>query len=368
MAKNMSATAPLLWYEKIFFGILYTLIWSVSILPLRVLYIFSDGLYLLVYKVVGYRRRVVRKNLSLSFPEKSEAERRVIEREFYHFFCDYIFETIKLATISKEEMRRRLSVSGMEHIERAIRNGRSVSIFLGHYCNWEWVTGFGLFLPEEAFLGQVYHVLESKVMDRLLLKVRSRMGSENIPMAEIMRRLVKERSNGQLVIIGFISDQSPIVYNVPYWTTFMNQPTPFINGTERLTKKLDMTAVYLDITRMKRGHYNLNVVLMAEETKKIPDWQLTQQYAELLEASIRRLTGSGATTGGRGSRRTSTTPWRRTSSRTHRRATGKDKEQTTTTANGFTDTISNILVCCRRCRQDTLPHILQPADRWHHHG
>ena len=88
MAKNMSATAPLLWYEKIFFGILYTLIWSVSILPLRVLYIFSDGLYLLVYKVVGYRRRVVRKNLSLSFPEKSEAERRVIEREFYHFFCD----------------------------------------------------------------------------------------------------------------------------------------------------------------------------------------------------------------------------------------------------------------------------------------
>lgn len=288
MAKNMSATAPLLWYEKIFFGILYTLIWSVSLLPLRVLYIFSDGLYLLVYKVVGYRRRVVRKNLSLSFPEKSEAERRVIEREFYHFFCDYIFETIKLATISKEEMRRRLSVSGMEHIERAIRNGRSVSIFLGHYCNWEWVTGFGLFLPEEAFLGQVYHVLESKVMDRLLLKVRSRMGSENIPMAEIMRRLVKERSNGQLVIIGFISDQSPIVYNVPYWTTFMNQPTPFINGTERLTKKLDMTAVYLDITRMKRGHYNLNVVLMAEETKKIPDWQLTQQYAELLEASIRR--------------------------------------------------------------------------------
>ncbi|MGM9712644.1 MAG: lysophospholipid acyltransferase family protein [Prevotella sp.] len=288
MAKNMSATAPMLWYEKILFGILYSMVWAVSLLPLRVLYVLSDGLYLVVCKMVGYRRRVVRKNLRLSFPEKSEAERREIERGFYHFFCDYIFETIKLATMSEAEMRRRLTFSGLERIDAAIRCGHGVSLFLGHYCNWEWVTGIGLYMPEETFRGQVYHVLESKVMDRLLLRVRSRMRTTNVPMAEIMRRLVKERQEGRLAVIGFISDQSPIVYNIPYWTTFMNQPTPFINGTERLTKKLGMSAVYLDISRVRRGYYHIDVVMMAKETKTVPDWQLTQQYAELLEKSIRR--------------------------------------------------------------------------------
>ena len=289
MAKNMSATAPLLWYEKIFFGILYTLIWSVSILPLRVLYIFSDGLYLLVYKVVGYRRRVVRKNLSLSFPEKSEAERRVIEREFYHFFCDYIFETIKLATISKEEMRRRLSVSGMEHIERAIRNGRSVSIFLGHYCNWEWVSSIPLWYQKEDSHGaQLYRPLKNKAFDGLFLEMRSRFGSENISKYEALRHILQLRRDGKKTCIGFISDQTPGWNSIHDWVDFLHQDTPVFTGTERIAKKVDAAIFFADIRRVRRGYYHLVLRRMTDEPKDFPDYALTEQYMRELEQIIRR--------------------------------------------------------------------------------
>ena len=270
------------------YAILFGTAYALSCLPLRVLYGISDALYLIVYKLIGYRTRVVRKNLRNAFPEKTDQERTLIERRFYHFFCDYIVETIKLTSMSKEEMQRRMTFSGVDIIDSQVRQGKGVACYLGHYCNWEWVTAIGMQIHGDAAVGQVYHVLESKVMDKLLLYIRGRMETQNIPMAEVLRRMISWKQEGKMPVIGFISDQTPILYNLPHWLTFLNQQTPFITGTERLAKKLGMAAIYFDISRPRRGHYHVEVKLLAEETRHMADWELTELYAREMERTIRR--------------------------------------------------------------------------------
>ena len=125
-------------------------------------------------------------------------------------------------------------------------------------------------------------------MDRLMLRLRSKMDTDSVPMAETLRRLLKMRQQGVCPVVGFISDQSPIIYNVPYWTTFLNQETPFINGSERIARKLDYIAVYLDVRVVRRGHYEVTLLPIADHCAALPENAVTQRYAELLENNIRR--------------------------------------------------------------------------------
>ena len=288
MSRKSENTNILTWYETVAVEMLYALVLMISMLPFKVLYFLSDLTFHIIYSAVGYRRRVVRKNLALSFPEKTEEERAAIERGFYHFFCDYIFETLKLVSISKERMKRHMVFTGVERVEEKSRRGLNIALYLGHYGNWEWMTSISLHLPQGMLGVQVYHVLESRVMDRLLLRIRSKMGSVSVPMAETLRKLVTLRSERQSHICGFISDQSPIVYNVPYWTIFLNQETPFINGTEHVARKLDMACMYLDVRRVKRGFYVAEFVDLLDDAKSVADGVITQRYSEMLEHTIRR--------------------------------------------------------------------------------
>lgn len=288
MKKNWSPNSKATITDKIVFGILYSIVYLLSLLPFCIIYLLSDCLYVLVYKIVGYRKKIVKKNLQNSFPEKSEDERLLIEKRFYHFFCDYILETIKLASMSQSTIKQRMQIEGLETILDAVKKQKGVTLYLGHYCNWEWVTSLGLYVPENVFGSQVYHVLEYKPMDMLLLKLRSRMLTVNIPMQETLRCLIRKKQAQQYPVCGFISDQVPVVFDNPEWVQFLNQDTPFLNGTERLTKKLGFAAIYIDLSCVKRGYYKMSMQLMAEDTTNIPDWQLTDDYAHRLEATIRR--------------------------------------------------------------------------------
>ncbi len=288
MSQKKTHSISLTWYEALAVNTLYAMVYLVSLMPFKVLYLHSDMLFHLIYSIVGYRRRIVRKNLTRSFPEKSEAEIDGIERGFYHFFCDYIFETLKLASMSRETIKHHLKFNGIEQVAENFSQGSNVALYLGHYGNWEWMTSIGLHLPPEGIGCQIYHVLESRVMDRLLLRLRSKMGTMSIPMAETLRKLIMLRSEKQLHICGFISDQSPIIYNVPYWTTFLNQETPFINGTEHVARKLDMPCYYLDVRRTARGYYVCDFIKITDNPKALADGVITQRYTELLEQNIRR--------------------------------------------------------------------------------
>lgn len=193
-----------------------------------------------------------------------------------------------MLTISKEEMQKHVTFGNLECLEKWADEGRSVSVYLAHYCNWEMVTSLSLHVSPYLKACHVYHILESKVMDELMLRIRARMGSTGVPANETLRKLVTYRKDGIKSVMGYISDQAPIIYNIPYWTTFLNQDTPFITGTERLTKQLNCACAYFDIKRVKRGYYHIDVIPIADEPKGMPDWELTERYVRLLENTIRR--------------------------------------------------------------------------------
>ncbi|MCR5130214.1 MAG: lysophospholipid acyltransferase family protein [Prevotella sp.] len=275
--------------QKIVYYIVYAFWYLLSLLPFWVHYIFSDLLYPLVYYVIRYRRPIVRKNIEGSFPEKSEKELRSIERQFYHFFCDYVVESVKFMTISKKQMCRRMKFRNMAEINKYIDSGRSCAIYLGHYCNWEWVTSLTYWLSSKGLCGELYRPLENPVFDRLFLHMRQRSGSVCIPMNESLRRLATYRREGQTLAIGYISDQVPNWSNIHLWTTFMNhEETPVFTGTERIVKSLDHPVFYLDMHRERRGHYVGEFKLMTDHPKDTEEFALTKQYLSLLETTIRR--------------------------------------------------------------------------------
>ena len=272
-------------------GFLYLLSW----LPLCILYRLSDGCYLLVYYIVGYRKKLVRKHLAQCFPEKDEQEQRRIERGFYHWFCDYVVETIKLLTMSKKEIMRRMTFKNISLLDEATAKGLSCGVYLGHYCNWEWVTSLQLWVNPQGQCAQIYHILENAWAEKLFLSIRSRFGSDSIPMAETLRRIALYRKKQQPIILGYISDQVPYWNNIHHWLDFLHHDTPVLTGTEKVITATKQVPFYMDIQRIRRGYYEATLLpLQTPASTKATDkaaegaWPLTDQYFQLLEATIRR--------------------------------------------------------------------------------
>lgn len=264
-----------------------------ALLPLGMLYVIADCLYPVVYYLVRYRRRVVRSNLLSSFPEKTPKEIRSVEHEYYHFFCDYMAETVKLLHISHDEMCRRMTFTGFDAINEVLdREHKTLCfVFLGHYCNWEWVASLGYWAPSDMRCAQIYHPLYDKAFDRLFLSIRSQFGGENIPMKQTLRRVVEMKREGTKVIIGFISDQLPKWNSIHHFTPFLNHETAVFTGMEQMAKKLDALVCYADVRRLRRGYYTCDFRIMTDTPSAVPDFDLTDQYMQHLEAMIRRDEG-----------------------------------------------------------------------------
>ena len=273
---------------RLLYYVIYSLWFLLSLLPLRIHYMLSDLLYLIIYRLIHYRVAVVRKNIQESFPEKDADEQLAIERGFYHWFCDYLAESVKLLTMSRSQMRRRMVFKGTDVVDEVVRNGQSCAVYLGHYCNWEWITSLPLWVTPEAQCGQIYHVLENQEFDKLFLKLRQRWGAVCIPMAETLRRLIQYRQANQPVVIGYIGDQVPFWNNIHHWCQFLNHDTPVLTGTERLARQTGQAAFYLDVRRLRRGYYEAEFKLITREPKQLAEFELTDIYFCMLEESIRR--------------------------------------------------------------------------------
>lgn len=273
---------------KILYYIVLMVWYLLSLLPLRLLYVLSDCLFVLIYYVIGYRKKVVRENLASSFPEKSAEELRKVERGFYHFFCDYLVESLKMMTISSEQQKKRMQFEGVELIEQCVKEGQSVAMYLGHYCNWEWVSSFPLWLTEKVQCGQIYHPIENKDFDRLFLRSRQRQGALCIPMQDTLRKILEFRRAGQPIVVGYIADQKPHWVNIHHWVDFLHHDTPVLTGTERIVRKVNHAVVYLDMQRVRRGYYKGVLHLITREPGKLAEFELTDIYYRYLEASIRR--------------------------------------------------------------------------------
>ncbi len=273
---------------RILYYLLYAIFYPLSLIPLRIHYLFSNCLFYLLYYVIKYRQKVVRKNLTSSFPEKTEEEIRHIEKDFYRWFCDYIVESLKLLSISQKQMKKRMVFKGYEAINQCVEEGLSVALYLGHYCNWEWVSSLPLWFTPKAQCGQIYHPLENKDVDRLFLRLRGRQGALSIPMAETLRKILEFKRINRPVIIGYISDQKPYWTNIHHWCDFLHHDTPVLTGAERIIRKLNHAVFYLDMRRVKRGYYEGEFKLMTREPDSFPEYGVTDAYFRMLEESIQR--------------------------------------------------------------------------------
>lgn len=273
---------------KVGYYIGYAIWYTLSLLPLRVLYVLSDLLYLLVSRIVRYRHRVIWNNLKTSFPEKTDQEIRRIEHDFYHYFCDYLFETIKLMTISERQMRQRMTFTNIDQINQVLSSGQSCALYLGHVGNWEWITSMPLWTAPNVQLAQIYHPLENAAADKLFLKVRERLGAKCIAMNDTLREVVRYRREGRTICVGYISDQKPHWVNIHHWVDFLNHDTPVLTGTERIVRSTGHAVFYADVTRKRRGYYNCDLQLITTDPKSTNEWELTDRYFNALEQTIRR--------------------------------------------------------------------------------
>ncbi len=276
--------------EKILYSPLDALFHLMALMPLRVLYVLSDVLYFVLYVVVGYRRKVVRKNLAESFPDKSAHELAQIERRFYHHLADYFVETIKLLHISDDEMRRRCRFEGVELIDRTFDQGRSILIYVSHYGNWEWIPSVTLWSRHEAgkdaVFAQVYRPLKNKWFDNLFLRIRSRFHSVCFAKNTVLRDLVKARAAGKPIITGFISDQHPNRNDEGHVIRFLNHDTAMITGAEVIARKLNYVTLYFDLEKLSRGYYKCTVREISQDASQLPMGALTDDYARRLEHRI----------------------------------------------------------------------------------
>ena len=265
----------------IFFGINYL----ITLLPLRVLYLFSDFFYLVLYYMAGYRRKVVAANLRNSFPEKSEAERTEIERRFYKHLCDLFVETLKITHMSPGQISRRIIVRDLSGVDRLYSEGKSLIALTSHYNNWEWFSAVPLVIPYRVL--SIYKPLTNKYFDQFVLDLRTKFGVWASPMQNILRDLLKFRNEKILTISGFIADQTPPPDEHAYWTTFLNQETGFFRGAEKLAVKYDMPVIFVNTTKIKRGYYEVAFELITDHPGKEAPGFVTARYAEMLEAVIR---------------------------------------------------------------------------------
>lgn len=257
-----------------------------SYIPFCVLYVFSDGLFYLLYYGTGYRRKTVRQNLTESFPGRSLPEVRRIEKKFYRFFADMIVESCKLASVSPEEIRRRMKFTNAEAVNRLLRQGKSVSVYLGHYGNWEWVSSMPLWLEKGVTGAQIYHKLRNKDMERLMLHIRERMGAVSVDMHKTSRYITGLVNNRQVCVVGFIADQSPRKQEARHFLPFLNHKTPVLTGTEKITKHYGFEAFYLDVKRVRRGYYEAEFMRLHDNPRALPDFELTTLYFRRLEQAI----------------------------------------------------------------------------------
>lgn len=259
-------------------------IYFFSVLPWAILFIFSDFFFLLIYYVIGYRRKIVRMNLANSFPEKSQKELKTIEFRFYRYFADMIFEMLKLITMSPEQKleRCKMDTETQELFKNLYDKGRSAIAVIGHYGNWEYCPS-GLPLQTDFQTYVIYHPLSNPYFDQLMSRLRTSTSCRLYTMAGTLKGMLGNRN--ELNMTAFLSDQSPDPKGA-YWTKFLNQDTAVFIGSEKIAQKLQMAVIYGGLERVKRGKYVFHSQLICEDASKTQPGEITESHLRMLERDI----------------------------------------------------------------------------------
>jgi len=253
-------------------------------LPFRILYLFSDFAYLIVYYLIGYRKTIVRENLALAFPNLTEAERLVIEKKSYHHLCDMFLEMIKTLTISEKEIQDRFVFSNLEVYKKLEEQNKSIAMMLAHYASYEWVISMNAYVSFSAFA--IYKKIANPYFDKLVRDIRSRFKAHLITTKETIPKIVENNTKKIRSVYGFASDQSPRISSAFHWQNFMGIEVPVHTGAEMLSKKYDMNVIFLKVKKMKRGYYEASFEILSENAKAVPHYEITDAFLKLVEQQI----------------------------------------------------------------------------------
>lgn len=261
----------------------YILVFPFSKLPLWALYLFTDFFYLLLISVVPYRRKLVKKHISKSFPALSKVEQKKLLLKFYRHLTDILAEGLKNLSISKKELNRRLTVVNKEVIDQFYTKGKSVLLVGAHYNNWEWVITSQNFLLEHQAVG-IGMKMTSDFWDEKINARRSRFGMKVVHNENFRDELQKLGKSPYSLLV--LADQSPSNTKKSYWADFLNQKTAFLFGTEMIANELDLPVVYIHLKKVKRGHYEISFETICENPRKMEYGQISDKHIAILERNI----------------------------------------------------------------------------------
>lgn len=271
--------------SKIFSPIIYyVMVIPISHLPYRVLYFVSNIVYLFTYYIIGYRKKVVRKNLTNSFPHLSHAELLSIEKKFYKHFADFLVESAKSVSISDKAIKERCALINPEILHKYFDEGKSVIVLCGHYNNWEYYA-VGIAQQMKHTTIAAYKPLKNKFFDDVILKSRQRFGMKMMSMREIPRYFANNKMEQPTLSI-MVNDQSPSNPKTAYWNTFLNQDTGWMKGAEKLAAKYDQAVLFGCIRKKKRGFYEVTFYPISDNVKQEKDGFVLDKHAEYLEMVI----------------------------------------------------------------------------------
>ncbi len=254
-----------------------------SKLPMGALYLLADSIFFLSYYLVGYRKEVVRQNLTKAFPEKTGRQRVRIEKEFYRRFSEYLVETMKAISISNEELLSRVKYVNVPEVQPYADAKQSIIVVASHQFNWEWALLAGcleLPFPVDA----VYQKLKNEKYDQLMLKMRSKFNGQPIEKSKVLRTILK--SKDRLRALGIVADQSPRQKSQKYWTSFLGQETAFFLGPEQIARASNYPAYFFAVTRLRRGYYAVELKPLTQPPYNKGDHSLLENYAKATEELV----------------------------------------------------------------------------------
>jgi KDO2-lipid IV(A) lauroyltransferase len=268
----------------IIYVIAYPILWFISILPFRVLYAFSDFVYLVVYYIVQYRKKTVRENIAMALPYLSQKERLIIEKKSFVHLCDLFLEMIKTMTLSDEELNKRFTFSNIEVYQELEKQNKSIAMMMAHYASYEWAISVNSKIKFTGYA--IYKKIANPYFDKLVRDIRSRFKAHLLSTRETVPCIIKNKNNNLLSLYGFASDQSPKVSSAFHWQKFMGIEVPVHTGAEMLSKKYDMNIIFIKVKKIKRGYYQASFEILSENSREIPNYEITDKFLKLVEEQI----------------------------------------------------------------------------------
>ena len=270
--------------QRILFYIVYAFLWVISILPFPIFYFISDCIYVLVYRIIGYRKKTVRDNIKLTLPHLTDKEVLQVEKKFYHHMCDMFMEMIKSMNISEEEMKKRFVFTNLEVYKNFEAKNKSIIVMYAHYASWEWMLSIGYHTVSQGY--GIYTPIMNKYLNELIIEIRKKHRGELLSRYGAIQKIKNLHEGGTVAVYGFVSDQSPRPKPKSYWRSFLGVKVPVFLGAEMIAREFDFGVVYAKINRVKRGYYEASFELISDQPKKTEKNRITDTFTEWLEQDI----------------------------------------------------------------------------------